>query len=79
MYSSGGRCFQHGRGDRNQFLGRGVLERLELLPAAAGGVLLGTVEPEALQDSAVLHGVDQVDTRPFLQTRTRFSLHPWVR
>lgn len=40
-------------GIKGQDLPGGVLETAEVLPTAAGGVLLGAVEPEAFQDLAL--------------------------
>jgi hypothetical protein len=52
------------QGLEGQSLRRRVLETVELLSLPAGHVLLGPVEPQALQDLAVEEGSHGVDPRP---------------
>src|SRR5215203_1950993 len=46
-------------------LGRSVAQAIEALPASAGGVLLGPVEPGALDSHALHERTRTVDARPF--------------
>ena len=65
-----------GEGREGDGLGGGVLERVGVLPLAAGEVLLGAVVPAAGERLAVDDLADAVEPRPLPQTATRFSLTP---
>ena len=59
-----GQILPAGEGIEGQDLPGGVLETAEVFPAAASGILLGAVEPEAFQDLALGQGLDAVDPGP---------------
>jgi hypothetical protein len=61
------------RGERDSF-GRSVFQALVGLAPAAGGVLLGAIEPEAFEISAVQQGSDGVDPGPVAQLRDEVFL-----
>ena len=69
MYSSGGRCFQHGRGDRTSSSAVAYWSGSNFSPRRRAAYSWVRSYQKALQNPAVLHGVDQVDPGPFRQTR----------
>ncbi len=62
-----GQVLPAGKGGELQGLAGRVLEGADVLPAAAGAVLLGAVEPPAFQDFPLRQGLNAVDAGPNLR------------
>jgi hypothetical protein len=66
LQTSEGRCFQQGGRREVYRLDARVLEAVEFLSPVAGGILLGAIEPIALEVFALEQGPGDVDPRPIL-------------
>jgi hypothetical protein len=64
-----GQVLPAGEGREAEGFRRGVLKTVEFLPAVAGGVFLGAVEPEAGRVLALKQRLGDVDAWPVLRPR----------